>query len=214
MRRRLERQLRADKTKANHQLYAEHCRVVNDLIRNAKEVCYSTIIDNNHGNQQMLFQAINNLLYRKPLVRYPSTSSDSALTEQFKSFFIDKIRLIRESLPVYSPSTPNLPSENSVTVCPCEGVTFQRVSTEHIAHLIKSSEVKTCALDPLPASLLTKCWSTLLPVITDIVNRSLEGFMPNAPKSAMITSLLKKPNLNPEEFKNFRQFLIFRLFPN
>ena len=73
MRRRLERQWRADKTKANHQLYTDHCRVVNELIRNAKEVYYSSIIDNSHGNQQMFFQAINNLLYRKPLVRHPST---------------------------------------------------------------------------------------------------------------------------------------------
>ena len=53
MRRRLERQWRADKTKANHQLYTDHCRVVNELIRNAKEVYYSSIIDNSHGNQQM-----------------------------------------------------------------------------------------------------------------------------------------------------------------
>ena len=53
-------------------------------------------------------------------------------------------------------------------------MTFQRVSIEYMASLIKSIEVKTCALDPLPASVLTKCLPTLLPVITDIVNRSLE----------------------------------------
>jgi len=88
---------------------------------------------------------------------------------------------------------------------PCELVTYQRVSTDHIAHLIKSSKVKTCTLDPLPVFVLTKCWPTLLPVITNIVNRSLkEAFMPNALESAMITPLLKKPNLNPEELKNFR----------
>ena len=55
------------------------------------------------------------------------------------------------------------------------------------------------------ASVLMKCLLTLLPVITNIANRSLEGaFMPNALKCAMITPLLKKPNLDPEEFKNFR----------
>ena len=49
-----------------------------------------------------------------------------------------------------------------------------------------------------------KCFPTLLPVITNIVNRSLEGaFMPNALKCTMITPLLKKSNLDPEEFKNF-----------
>ena len=59
-----------------------------------------------------------------------------------------------------------LPSENSAILCPCELVTFQRVSTEYMANLIKSIKVETCALDPLPASVLTKCLPTLLPVIT------------------------------------------------
>ena len=64
--------------------------------------------------------------------RYPSASSDSSLAEQSKSFFAAKIRLMRESLPPCSPNTPNLPSENSATLCPCELVIFQRVSDEYI----------------------------------------------------------------------------------
>ena len=87
-------------------------------------------------------------------MRYPSTSSDSVLAEQFNSSFANKIRLIKESLPACSPNTSNLPPENSATLCPCELVIFQRVSTEYIANLIRSIKVKTCALDPLPASVL------------------------------------------------------------
>ena len=45
----------------------------------------------------------------------------------------------------------------------------------------------------------------LLPVITDIVSFSLEdASLPASLDSALITPLLKKPNLNPEDFKNFR----------
>ena len=77
-------------------------------------------------------------------------------------------------------NAPNLASENSATLCSCELVTSQLVSTEYMANLIKSIKVKTCALDPLPASVLMKCLPTLLPVITDILNRSLEeAFMPD-----------------------------------
>ena len=65
--------------------------------------------------------------------------------------------------------------------------------------------MKTCALDLLPASVLTKCLQRLLPVITDIVNRSLdEALMPNSLKTALIIPLLKKTNLDTEDFKNFR----------
>ena len=62
-----------------------------------------------------------------------------------------------------------------------------------------------CLIDPLPTSVLTKCLPRLLPVITDIVNRSLdEAFRPKSLKTALIIPLLKKTNLNTEDFKNFR----------
>ena len=101
-RRKLERRWRTHNTEANYLLYTEHCREVNDLIRCAKENHFSSLIESNQGDQKMLFQTVNNLLYRKPIVRYPFVGSDMAIAEKFKSFFIDKIRLIRDSLPVHS----------------------------------------------------------------------------------------------------------------
>ena len=206
-RRKLERRWRAENIKANRLVYTEQCRVVNDLIRSAKENHFSSIIESNRGDQRILFQAVNNLLYRKPTVRYPSITPDTALAEKLKSFFVDKIRLIRDSLPVPSAGIlNNLSFDNyGAQSCPCEFTTFQRVSTDDIDNFIKSSRVKTCALDPLPAPVLTKCLPILLPVITDIVNRSLdEAFLPNSLKTALIIPLLKKPNLNPEDLNNFR----------
>ena len=45
----------------------------------------------------------------------------------------------------------------------------------------------------------------MLLVITDIVNRSLdEALIPNSLKTALIIPLLKKTNLDTEDFKNFR----------
>ena len=105
-RRNLERGWRTHNTEANHLLYTEHCRDMNDLIRCAKENHFSSLIESNQGDQKMLFQAVNNLLYRKPIVRYPS---DMAIAEKLKSFFIDKIRLLRDSLPVHSTGFPNVP---------------------------------------------------------------------------------------------------------
>ena len=84
-RRKLERRWRAHNTEANHLLYTEHCRVLNDLIRCAKENHYSSIIQRSRGDQKILFQAVSNLLYRKPIVRYLSVGSDMAIAEKFKS---------------------------------------------------------------------------------------------------------------------------------
>ena len=183
-RRKLEGQWRAHNTEANHLLCTEYCREVNDLIR---EDHFSSIIESKQGDQKILFQAVNDLLYRKSIVRYPSVGSNMAMAEKFKPFFIDKIRRMRDSLPVHSTGFPNVPYlDNSATQFPsCEFATFQRVSTDFIANFIKSSRVKTCALDPLPASVVAKCLPRLLPVITNIVNRSLdEALIPNCIKIA------------------------------
>ena len=52
--------------------------------------------------------------------------------------------------------------------------------------------------------MLNNCLPRLLPVITDIVNHSLDkAFIPNSLKTALIITLLKKTNLNTEDFKNF-----------
>ena len=74
--------MRAHNTEANHLLYTEHCRVLNDLIRCAKENHYSSIIERSRADQKILFQAVSNLLYRKPNVRYPSVGSDMAIAEK------------------------------------------------------------------------------------------------------------------------------------
>ena len=115
-----------------------------------------------------------------------------AIAEKFKSFFIDKIRRIHDSLPFHSNGFLNdLYLDNSATQSlPCEFATFQHVSTDFIDNFIKSSRVKTCALDPLPTSVLTKCLPRLLPVITDIVNRS--GFHTKLAQNCLDNSIVKE----------------------
>ena len=44
-------------------------------------------------------------------------------------------------------------------------------------NIIKLSPVKPCELDPLPTWLLKECIPELVPIITDIVNMSLQESM-------------------------------------
>ena len=64
---------------------------------------------------------------------------------------------------------------------------------------------KSCDLDPIPASILKTCQSALLPVLTNIVNMSLQSAStPAALKEAVIKPKLKKDNLDSEDYSNFR----------
>ena len=101
-----------------------------------REIYFSSVIEDNHGNQRVLFQAINSLLHKKAELRYPSTCSDTDLADQFNSFFKDKIRLIREGLP--QPITDAAYSTIPSMSCQCELTSFERVSTTYIKPLFSS----------------------------------------------------------------------------
>ena len=114
--------------------------------------------------------------------------------------FSQKIQSIRQDLDAH-PSEPE-------TFSPYDGpklCLFQPVTEEEIRKLIVESPTKTCMLDPIPTSLTKECLSSLLPRITRIVKSFLcSGAVPLQFKQAIVTPpLLKKPGLDPNDFKNF-----------
>ena len=82
---------------------------------------------------------------------------------------------------------------------------FQPVTEEEIRKLVVESPTQTCMLDPIPASLIKECLSDLLSLITRIVNSSLcSGVVPSQFKQAVVTPMLKKPGLDPNDLTDFR----------
>jgi len=126
LRRRLERKWRNTKSGLNNRLFVDQCRVVIDLVRDAKEIYFSSVIEDNHENQRVLFQAINCLLHKKAELHYSAACSDADLADQFNSFFINKIRLIREGLP--QPITDAAYSTVPSISCQCQNLYNQLVS--------------------------------------------------------------------------------------
>ena len=83
--------------------------------------------------------------------------------------------------------------------------TFTEMKLDDIRELAAALFSKSCVLDPLPSSIIKQCTDLLLPTITNIVNLSLrEGCMPTCLKSAVLSPLLKKPDADFLQFKNFR----------
>ena len=82
-----------------------------------------------------------------------------------------------------------------------------RIATQdEVLKTISLSPNKSSRLDPLPTWLLKENISTLLPVITCIVNSSLStGIFPSGAHSTIIKPLLKRASLDKNEFKkNYR----------
>ena len=81
---------------------------------------------------------------------------------------------------------------------------FEALSENDVYNLIMNSKKKSSYLDPVPTDLLMKCLDVLPPVITKIINISLDtGCFPNDWKEAIILPILKKAGLE-SSFDNLR----------
>ena len=76
------------------------------------------------------------------------------------------------------------------------------LSVRDVKQLIHNAALKSCSLDPMPYTLVSKC-ADLFPVLTNVINNSLQsGSFPDIWKEVLVFPLLKKPGLDAI-FKNF-----------
>ena len=111
----------------------------------------------------------------------------SGLANRFGSFFIDKIKKIRDTFK-HTRSKSLHPDKELPTFS-----SFQVVTESEVLKFIKEAPSKTCSLDPCPTHIVKQCIDILLPSLTNLVNLSLiNGIFPNPFKQAIVTALLKK----------------------
>ena len=161
----------------------------------------SNLISKAGKDNKALFRSIDRLLHKKAEKSFPTSSSAKDLANTFVIIFEDKITRIRSiSIP---PETPEFFSSLDISTINCSN--FSPISNSELSNIARSVVQKSCYLDPLTASLLKEHFDLLLPSICRILNLSLEsGHLPSSLKSAVLTPLLKKPNLHHEVLSNFR----------
>ncbi|KAI2668802.1 hypothetical protein H4Q32_005609 [Labeo rohita] len=76
---------------------------------------------------------------------------------------------------------------------------------ESVSKLILKSNSSSCHLDPAPTPLLKLCHSAISAPISHFINASLtSASLPLPLKTAAVTPVLKKPNLDPSVLSNYR----------
>ena len=82
---------------------------------------------------------------------------------------------------------------------------FRPLTLEETIKLVKSATPKSCKLNPIPTIILLEHLVVIAPTLQEIINLLLlTGNMPQNMKEALLCPLLKKPNLDLQQFKNFR----------
>ena len=180
--------------------YREHQRTYSKSLREAQSHFYSNIINNSPGNSKTLFSTINHFLK-------PQTSKHSNTTVEqcntYLDFFRSKVNNIRSLLS--SPTTSPVPAATPLPVISLPLSCFTNTSQQEIEDTVRGMKPSTCALDPLPTALVKTNICTISPLITNIINLSLQtGHIPSALKTAILTPLLKKPSLDPDNLSNYR----------
>ena len=199
----LERRWRATRLTIDRQIYVEQCKHVNKCIYEAKREYYSGVIFENQSDPKRLFSTVNKLLHRRDDVCLP-TSDKLSLVSAFADHFTDKILSIKLGLCSLK-SDRGIECTVSDLSCGSSLTEFNPVSPDKLSQLLGGSGLKVCSLDPLPSPLMKNCVDVLLPIVTNIVNCSLDSYtVPHVMKEALVRPILKKASLDHEQLKNYR----------
>ena len=131
-----------------HAFKSARTKFSNILIQ-AKKTYYMDKIANCDKNQKKLYQVLNGLLKRSCDQDLPDHACGTQLVNKFNSFFVDKIRKIRENL---ESEEEHISEPEPVPDTLLQG--FSPVSEQIIDRFISNSSNATCESDPLPTWLL------------------------------------------------------------
>jgi hypothetical protein len=149
---------------------------------------------------------VKDLLVEKNTLCFSDYTDTTALVNELGMYFVQKVIQIRDELDLGTTTTNNVPDYSGTIPDPPAPSVFESFALlmENDVHMLIANSKSTSCLDPVPTPVLKSCIESLIPVITKIINTSLEsGLFPEDWKVAMVKSLLKKLGLDPL-FMNLR----------
>ena len=79
------------------------------------------------------------------------------------------------------------------------------MTSDELKIIVNRSPPTNCDLDPVPTRLLKEQLDCIIPLMVDIVNKSLCcGVFPDCLKQAIVVPLLKKKSLDKNVYSNYR----------
>ena len=170
------------------------------LMNKARREFYTNFIEENSGDQKKLFAASNRLLDRGSADCLPPTIDRAQFAEDFGKFFVRKIVYIRSRLYCHGAVNYHILDIEGIESSFVHLTEFKILTEQDVKSLMQHSSLKSCALNPMPSTLVSRC-DVLLPVLTRLIN--MPGQFPVAWKEALVLPLLKKPGVDIL-FTNFR----------
>ena len=150
------------------------------------------------GKRGTMFNVINKLLHLSGSSPLPWYDSSVELANDFTLFFNYKI--VKIPICLSNSAVPQIPLYKS------EFSEFHITAVEEVLKIMTNAPIISCQLNLIPADIFKQSVKTLAPTITDIVNKSLQS-MPESLKEAIVLPPLTKPQLDNDNFNNYRPVL-------
>ena len=162
------------------------------VIKRARSDYYTNFIQENYSDLRKLFRSAKTLFDQEVDLNFMGYHDNRKLANDIGKFLVQKIERIRTKLDTAATADPSQSFEppylNSAQLA-----SFTILSQEDVKNLIGKSSKKTCSLDPMPTPLVVECLDPLLPVITRMINLSLQcRTFPDDWKLADVKPRLKK----------------------
>ena len=203
--RRAERKWRRTKQPHDFQIYKSKKNYMIFVMNRSRKKIYTDFVLEHSSDQRKLFNAAKSLFYQRDDLNFPAYDDQIMLANDIGEFFVQKIENIRSELDLSASDLHNRVFDESIALNACFD-SFEQLSEEDVKNLITKSNGKTSSLDPMPTSIVIQCQDVLLPVLTRMINMSLDsGVFPPEWKVADVRPLLKKSNLDTcTAFENLR----------
>uniref|UniRef100_A0A3P9J3F2 Reverse transcriptase domain-containing protein n=1 Tax=Oryzias latipes TaxID=8090 RepID=A0A3P9J3F2_ORYLA len=168
---------------------------LNKIIRQARSAYFSKLISTNRKNPKVVFSTLDSLVSpcasKFPKLSQPDCSS-------FLQGFLAKVLDVGANIPPLA----SVQLSQSLQ-CPQSWSNFSPVTVEDVHSLLTWIKPSSCPLDTIPTSVFLKVFHSIGSTIVDLINLGTEA-VPKFLKHALINPVLKKPNLDQSDPKNFR----------
>ena len=173
-RQRFERAMKTKPSDETEKQFKMQKNYVNWMIDKAQCEYYSSKVEGCGSNQRALFNLVKSLCGQRDETPLPEHDSARQLCEDFSEFLVTKIKNIRLKLDTDTLDNVDMSVDPAnVDVEPL--TSFKQLSHDEIRTIVMKCATTSCDLDPVSTPILKECIDILLPIISLIVNESLQS---------------------------------------
>ena len=178
--------------------------VYKKAIFKAREKFYSNISEEEKNDMGKLFKRVNYLVDNNSNRNVLPTATDpTQLANDLGNFFADKVNAIRTEISDrIDHAQHGLGIEHSFSGCTL--FDFEPSDKTELTEIITSMNNKFSTVDPIPPSFIKQHLDYFLPILLDIVNKSLSMGFPDNLKHTTVNPIYKEKGSDSELFKSYR----------